>query len=437
MSTNKLDIDLSSLPTPPHPLKPPEHIYHKSNGKRNYDDLFDAWMERMECTEPARIFCEGAFQFMVATALRRNSWVPMGNDHEDVWPANQYIMLVGVSGNSRKSTAIKAATKILKGAHIHLGPSQSTPEALYKFIATSTREPQIASGIKGYQASCLGLVAEECQTLIDFTSPSLAALLTAWYDSAYGWMHKQTIVRAREGIFTPCVSILAATTQRHFKEHIGRYAMENGVLNRFTLIQDTGKHQSIPQPTLHPKFEACMRMIPKITEDIDLIARTLGGPRPLTKAAQDLVNDYYYSLEKVPSSQDEYGLNARKPVKLLKHAQVFSAGQAGQTHITRQHIERALDFLKRCATSAVSLYRSNTMNEEAGFQNEIFFLLATSQKGLRKDIIIRTFSNSIPMRTVQDILRIGLKEGLLYQEEKSGRPIIKIREDLKQLYRGT
>ena len=103
---------------------------------RRLNDWISSYLKFTENTESPKSYHIWAAVSCIAGALQRRTWFEWGPD--TIYP-NQYIILVGPSGESRKGVAISIARGLLSKVSVQLAGQSATKESL---IQRMSENPQ-------------------------------------------------------------------------------------------------------------------------------------------------------------------------------------------------------------------------------------------------------------------------------------------------------
>lgn len=270
---------------------------------------------------------------MTAIALGRDTWVNWGA--WQIFP-NLFVILVGESALTHKSTAIKMGMKPLKKACPDLdGTGQKmSPEALCNFLAGMTENGQDAVAY---------LEVSELSVLIGKSKldDSLLKLLTDLWDSPDE--HASfTIGRGQEVMKNVCLNMLAGTTPDWLKNSVPVESLEGGFFSRLILVQrkPTGIKNAMPM-MLPVHADALNRVI----HDLNQI-HTMSGAFRLTEAAEQAYKVWYYEMNH-PEKAESFmrGYFGRKGDFILKIGMCLSAMFNDSMIIDVDEIQFAIQIL--------------------------------------------------------------------------------------------
>lgn len=221
-------------------------------GRKWLDDYL-AWT-RIACPLPPEIFHEAMALWLLATVATRRIKVVMGG--QEIYP-NLYILVIAKTSLYRKSTAMKAAKKLLKQARLEslLLPTDVTPEALFDELAgvkpvnfESLPLEEKTDWLQGRAvAAQRSFLKDECSSIFaslkkDYNA-GLTELLLEGYEGDGGKLKKQLKTKGMIVVKDMCLSFLGATTPVMYGKYITNEESENGFVARFAIITPEGMPQ--------------------------------------------------------------------------------------------------------------------------------------------------------------------------------------------------
>src|SRR5258706_1089841 len=176
---------------------------------RELSDWLNSYLEYSEETEPPKsyhIFCGLS---VIAGALQRKVYLPMG--FETIYP-NLYIILVGPSGKTRKGVALGIAKEILSQVPgVNIAPeSSSGRESTVLAMKRSLSNFEDPSDGKIKLHCSLTAFSEELSVFLGQGDIKYLANLTDWYDSKDMWTY-ETIGRGIDSLQGLCFNLAGGT----------------------------------------------------------------------------------------------------------------------------------------------------------------------------------------------------------------------------------
>lgn len=287
--------------------------------ERSKINLFDAYFEYVEGTEPPAIFHRWSLIGSIGALLGRQMWFPFGSSRLF---ANQYIMFVGDPG-TRKSTAIKRATKLIASAGYDKFGAQKT--SMEKFLldlqddGTDNDEVTIEykSGSKKKDAidvlAALNLklhgdetndtpremfiAADEFNNFIGSGNIAFQSLLGELWDwDEPGRHYKQRLKNSKSvSIYQPTISILAGNTPSSFADCFPLASIGQGFMSRLILVHAEPSGVKITFPK-----EPSAELTEKLVAHFRHMKQVCVGPVTMTDeaaSALDLIYKGWTDLE--------------------------------------------------------------------------------------------------------------------------------------------
>lgn len=277
-------------------------------------NLFDLYFQYVENTEPPAVFHRWSLIASVGAMLGRQLWLPFGSTR--IFP-NQYIMFVGDPG-TRKSTAIKKATKLISAAGYEtFGPQKTSMEKFLIDLAAGSLEDDAAysdapkksgNALNMLAALKLGtgedgepkemfIAADEFNNFLgagNLTFQSLLGELWDWDDPDRPY--KQRLKNSKSiSIYQPTISILAGNTPSSFAECFPLASIGQGFMSRLILVHAEASGIKITIPPLPDE-----KLTLEIVTHLQRIRTTCVGPVELEAealSALDLVYKGWIDLE--------------------------------------------------------------------------------------------------------------------------------------------
>lgn len=271
---------------------------------------------------------------MMAIALGRNCYVNWGA--WQIFP-NLFIILVGESAITHKSTAIRMGVKPMRNAlqgDVHGTAQKMSPEALIKYMTTLSKEH--GEAVAYLNVSELSVLLGK-QKLDD----SLIKLLTDLWDSDDE--HTSfTINRGEETIYNICLNMIAGTTPDWLKNSVPIESLEGGFFSRLILVQRPPTGTKNSRPMMKPEHTDALN---NFIHDLSQL-RKLAGNFTITPDGERAYDNWYYNHNH-PEKAESFmrGYFGRKGDFVLKVAMIMSASISDRMEIEARHINAAITIL--------------------------------------------------------------------------------------------
>ena len=310
---------------------------------RKLDDWLTSHLEYTENSESPLSYHTWAGVSCLAATLQRRVYM---NWETQIFP-NQYIMLIGPSGRSRKGHALEVARDYLDETNIILMAENPTPEAFIKDMHNA--ENQFLDETTGnwvYQSPVTSIV-EELAVMLGQQNVNFLSFLTNWYDSRYKWV-RRTKHQGTDTVLGVCLNILGSSAPDWLPGILTREAVSGGFTSRCIFIVEERKRKTVLDPTKN-------RPDPKLREalihDLEMIM-CLSGEYVLEPDAKEMYMEWYrIEDEKLQGGNPGLGdpaLNgyaARRPTHVRKIAMAMAASCRNELIITIDDLERSISLL--------------------------------------------------------------------------------------------
>lgn len=293
------------------------------------EDFIKHYLDYTADTEPPVVFHRWACLAVLGAWLGRNYSFKFG--HTDINP-NLYTMLMGAAG-TRKTTAIKMATKIIKLAgYTNIAADKSTKEKFLLDLAGEDDEDSkedileknlFGPGTEAGAAEIL-VAADEFNSFVGNGNIEFLSLLGVLWD--YDGVFKNRVKNSKSiEINNPTVSILAGNTPTGFTLAFPVESIGQGIFSRILLIhgEPSGRKITFPKAP-DPKHT---ETIVTILHHIRNISR---GYSTLSPIAELLLDKIYKTWRGIEDVRFESYSN-RRFTQLIKLCLIVSASRLGHT----------------------------------------------------------------------------------------------------------
>lgn len=259
-------------------------------------NLLDLWLESMQHMEAPMVFGRWSFATAVGAMLERNTWIQFGPMRIN---PNMYTMIVGNSG-SRKSTAIKLATKMIRQAGYSSVAAEKTSKE--KFLLDLEGDPEkdeegksaeeianemLAEHAAIREASCCFIAADEFNEFTGNGNIEFFSLLGSLWD--YEGLFRQRVKNSKSvEINNPCISILGGNTTTNLSLLFPPEAQGQGFLSRLLFIQGSKTSRKV---TIPPEMSEQDKLI--IVQGLDRIKLRCTGALQMTQDAFNIIDGIY------------------------------------------------------------------------------------------------------------------------------------------------
>jgi len=298
-------------------------------------DLFDLYFDYRKDTEPPVIFHRWALTACIGAWLGRQLWIPFGSAR--IFP-NQYVMFIGDPG-SRKTTAIKMATGVLRSAGYSTFSAQRTSKE--KFLMDLAGEPEEQTKGK-YGEELLANVniletndgtprevfvdADEFNNFMgagNLEFQSVLGELWDWDNLDVGYRFRLKNSRSLD-ICQPTIGILAGNTPSNFALCFPPASIGQGFMSRLLLIQgeSTGRKITFPE---EPSAELKEGLIRQLL----LMKQRLHGKVIIHEESRQMLDMIYKTWPDLEDLRFKH-YSTRRFTHLLKLCTIYAAARISQ-----------------------------------------------------------------------------------------------------------
>ncbi|MDB4261300.1 YfjI family protein [bacterium] len=292
---------------------------------------------------------------MVAIALGRDCYVNWGA--WQIFP-NLYVILVGESALTHKSTAIRMGISPMKKALPELNglAQKMSPEALSNYLSKMSSDTD-EDAVAFMEVSELSVLIGKSKL-----DDSLLKLLTDLWDSP-DHHSTFTIGRGQEEIENCCLNMIAGTTPDWLKNSVPVESLEGGFFSRLILVQrpPTGKKNAMPmmQPRHHESLA-------RVQNDLQAVYN-MSGEFTMTDTAIQMYKMWYMEHNH-PEKAESFmrGYFGRKGDFIIKISMCLSAMFDDSKIITDDYISFAIQILNENEAFTKGIVKYMGTTEDGG-----------------------------------------------------------------------
>ena len=286
----------------------------KQNDPRT-PNFIDAYLAYTADTESPTTFHRWAILSALSAWLGKRFYLKHGHSRIN---SNMYCMLMGAAG-TRKSTAIKIASKILKKAGYSTFSESKTSKEQFLADLAKTGMPEAGSSdeildknlwgednAESEMGSCEVLInADEFNDFVGNGNIEFLSLLGNLWDIEGNYTHAKLTSKS---VFVkdPCVSILAGNTATGFSLAFPKEAIGQGIFSRLLLIHGESTGKRIPFPA--PPSEVATAALIKCLLQIRAVAC---GEAEISEEARALLSYIYHEWKAINDIRFESYCNRR------------------------------------------------------------------------------------------------------------------------------
>jgi hypothetical protein len=265
----------------------------------------------------------------------------------EIYP-NNYIMLIGPSGRSRKGHALTVAMDYLDETNVIIMAENPTPEAFIKDMNLAENQFLDESTGNWVYQSPVSCVVEELAVMLGQQNVAFLSMLTNWYDSRYKWV-RRTKHQGTDTVLGVCLNILGSSAPDWLPGILSREAIGGGFTSRCIFVVEERKRQTILDPT---KNRPDPELREALIHDLELIM-CLSGEYKLTDDAKEFYMAWYEKEDKKlqdgnPGLGDPalMGYAARRPTHLRKISMSMAASHTDELVVDVPDMQRALGLME-------------------------------------------------------------------------------------------
>lgn len=350
---------------------------------------------------------------------------------------NLYAVLCAEAGITRKSTAVRQATDMLREYAQAHDPAIAV---LAGTVTTTSLSETLVRQTAVHGRSHVAISASELVTLLgkDRGSIGLPAKLTDLYDCPA--FHTRTVgIDATYVSRENYLSLLGASTPSWLLRSINPNVIEGGFTSRCLFILEDKPKKLVAWPEEHEddtRYRRLLDGMSHIRDGADYAARRAGGIR-LTKIARQQFTDWY---EQRSASNDAYGASfqAREDHHILRLSGIMAAAD-GRWEIDEHHITHAtLAIMYTKYTSAALFTSGMAASKTYALVDRIRSVLVAAGRSGLSQAALTGVCRKHGTPTEQSAVLSVMHEMLLIQKfsvEGTGRPVTMYRAT-KALARG-
>jgi len=333
--------------------------------------------------------------------------------------SNMYVMLMGAAG-TRKSTAIKVASKLIKKAGYSTFSSSkcSKEQFLVDLAATGQKDSEDYDSIldknlwgnDAAEESSLGdceifVNPDEFNDFVGLNNIEFLSLLGSLWDWSGSYTHSKLTSKS---VFVkdPCVSILAGNTSTGFSLAFPKESIGQGIFSRLILVhgESNGNKIAFPKP---PKEEATAALIQCLLQ-IRAIAQ---GEAELEPDAKEMLELIYTTWKPIDDTRfDSY--SNRRFTHLLKLCLIHAASRKSKT-ISIHDVVLANTVLSHAEHSMAKALGEFGASQKSDVTNKIMVLLTNTRVPLTFKDIWKHIINDV--NTATDLR--GILENLIFADK--------------------
>jgi hypothetical protein len=386
-------------------------------------NFIDYYLSITKIVESPTSYLKWAAYSVLGATLRHNVFIDFPARRTRITP-NIYVLLVGDSGATRKSTPLKHANYLLKGVNnTKIIEGRASIQGVLKELAGRRRVGDNMIGGAG-----AFLYSEEFAAFL-VKDPSTTAQLCDLYD--YHDTH-DIVLKSEETLKLQnvCVSILSATNAAFIKDMFTKTDLYGGLVGRtFFIIESKAR-----QKNLGLVDESSEKDWDPLIHHLRGLAK-LEGRVKLNKTAFNLYEKWYNETD-FSTNESKTGFEHRMHTHALKMALIISsATEDFQMHISEESMIEAINIIGAMRKNYHQMVATVGMTQNNVVQavKDVTVCLFRSERPLVREEILReliglvdvdTFDKAIVTLQQANLVEIGGTSVAEYSLTPKGRQII-------------
>ena len=375
-----------------------------TTSKRRLDDWLSAYIKFTENTESPLSYHSWAGISCLAGAMQRKIYFVRG--HETIYP-NQYIVLVGPSGRSRKGQPVVIARSIIEGLNIPLIGEDNSQEAVILDMKNSITSFKDESSGKIVLQCAVSCFAEELAVFLGYQNATFLAYLTNWYDSRDRWT-RRTKHQGTDEILGVCFNLFAATAPDWLPHILTREALGGGFTSRIMFVVEADKKMTISNPN---KFPVDMKLKDDLIYDLEVI-NTISGAMEFDPQAQSLYSKWYEAEdEKIKEGRPVLidpvfsGYMSRRATHIIKLCMALSMSSGDSLVITKDIFNRAKAVLEETEGKMSKVF-GGVGKAKYAEETEVVIDYLRRRGSAKKSEILKAFYRNIDAVALESVVRV-------------------------------
>lgn len=379
--------------------------------KRRLPDWLSAYLAFTENSEPPLSFHTWTGLSCISGALQRKVYMKWG--HGVIYP-NQYIILVGPSGQSRKGEAINIGKSLLADVGIPMTAERVTREALIRFMKTKVSNFTNPTNNKITFQSAITCVSEELSVFLGQREIGMLSDLTNWYDSRDEWTY-ETKNQGTDRVMGMCFNLLGGTAPDWLPSMLPQEAIGGGFTSRCIFVVEEHKRKVVPDPNLSGDELALRAGLTADLEGINLLA----GEMRFSPQAKQRYEEWYveeearYKAGKSSITDPRFaGYSARRATHIKKIAMALSASRGSDLIISENDFARAKGLIEVVERKMPRVFIGLGKARFAEATETVLVYVQAQGKTSRQEIL-RRFYRDVDAYTLEQVEKVLVQMGMV------------------------
>jgi len=367
------------------------------------DDFIEEFLKVTRYMESPTSYFEWAGYTALAAVMRDNAYVRFGAFRR-VYP-NIYVMFIGDSAATRKSSPLKALSRLVKtinNTKIIEGRA-SIQAVLNELAAVKNRENKTIKG-----ASCLMYTEELASFLVKDTQTS--GILTDIYD--YHEEHP-VLLKSQEVVTLKdtCVTFIAATNFAFLKDMFSNVDVHGGLVGRqIILVENKARHKDLGfnDPTTDVDLEPLIKHLHELARKKGIIK--------VTEDAIKYMDDWYKACD-FEKNESHTGFEHRAHIHALKLAILLGASEPRfDLIVEKRHMVRAIEKISKIWVNYKKLTASVGTGSTPIGQciTEVMVMLIKMNRPIEREFLLSTLLGRIDAEMLDKAIMTLEQSGLVY-----------------------
>ena len=386
-------------------------------------NFLDELLRVTSIVESPTSYIQWAGYATVAAVIRHNLYYDFPSRRTKVTP-NIYVLIVGDSGATRKSTPLKIASFLLKRVgNTKIIEGRASIQGVLKELASKKRE-----GKRMIEGAAALLYSEEFAAFL-VKDPSTTGILTDIYD--YKDTH-EVLLKSEDTLKLEnvCITLLSATNAAFLQDMFTKTDLYGGLVGRtIFVIEEKARHKNLGlhDTTCDKDWDLLIHHLNKLSQ--------MSGPVTITDESNSYLEQWYNDTD-FSWRESKTGYEHRAHTHVMKMALIFAACEEGfDKTIHLHHFERAVDLItsyrKNYHQLVATVGTSSNNVVQAAKDITLVLFRSTKDKLSKRDILQRTtdmdsetFEKAMITLEQKGFIRVSGTSTSLYELTKDARELI-------------
>lgn len=364
------------------------------------------------------LFIKWAAITTIAAAIERKGWVhTLGSD---LYP-NIYCTLVAPPGVGKTEVTWRVRDMVSSLEEHCIASSSVTKASLMDDLNDAKRRVVNLGAIDPViNFNSLMICSNELGVLIPAYENEFMNALTDLYDCK-PYSERRRTKDLKINIEAPQLNFLAACTPSYLMGVLPEGAWDQGFLSRMILVYSGAQER---RSLFHTRIED-KELDQRLKKDLAKIGDVYGKFEFTEEAALYMNNWHMSGGEPKPEHPKLHHYCTRRTAHVLKLAMCASASQSDERIITREHIERAIDWLIEAELFMPDIFKAmNSGGDARVIEDAWYYLYETYMKGKKLPIpeqrLIMFLSERTPAHNVGRIIEVMESAGMIKKSMGKG-----------------